>query len=98
MGRRRKRLSFDTVGEDVAVGAFEQAAERNTELEHQRRRFLVQPLLIKHRGEQADRRDDVGLILRRPDRHRATVDMRAPGAASHDIAVFAQMTAIVLDP
>ena len=89
MGWHRKRLSFDTVGEDVAFGAFEQAAERSTELEHLRRRFLVQPLLIEHRREQAYRRDDVGLILRRPDRHRATVDMRAPGATAHDIAVFA---------
>src|SRR3954463_2308638 len=52
MGRHRKRLSFDTAGEDVALGAFEQAAKRNTELKHQRRRFLVQPLLVKHRGEQ----------------------------------------------
>ena len=66
MGWHRKRLSFDTVGEDVAFGAFEQAAERSTELEHLRRRFLVQPLLIEHRREQADGRDDEGLILRRP--------------------------------
>src|SRR5215216_1180430 len=94
----RKRLSFDTVGEDVALGAFEQAAERNTELEHQRRYFRVQPLLIEHRREQPDRRNDEGLILRRPDRHRATVDMRAPGATAHDIAVFAQMAAVVFDP
>jgi hypothetical protein len=49
MARYRKRLSFDTVGEDVALGAFEQAAERNTELEHLRRHFPVQPLLIEHR-------------------------------------------------
>src|SRR3954471_12140421 len=62
MGRYRKRLSFDTVGEDVALGAFEQAAERSTKLEHQRRHFLVQPLLIEHGGEQTDRRDDEGLI------------------------------------
>src|SRR5258705_6599441 len=93
MGWYRKRLSFDTVGEDVALGAFEQAAERRTELEHLRRCFLVQPLLIEHRREQTDGRDDEGLILRRPHRHRATVDMRAPGAAAHDIAVLAQMAA-----
>src|SRR5437899_4844393 len=47
MGRHRKRLSFDAVGEDVALGAFEQAAERNTELEHLRRHFPVQQLLIE---------------------------------------------------
>ena len=97
MGRYRKRLSFDTVGEDIALGAFEQAAERNTELEHLRRHFPMQPLLIEHRGEQADRRDNEGLILRRPHRHRAPVDMRAPGATAHDIAVFAQMAAVVFD-
>src|SRR5438874_3903121 len=97
MGRYRKRLSFDAVGEDVALGAFQQAAERNAELEHQRRHFPVQPLLIEHRGEQADRRNNEGLILRRPHRHRATVDMRAPGAAAHDIAMFAQMAAVVFD-
>ena len=98
MGPRRKRLSFDTAGEDVALGAFEQAAERNAELEHLRRHFPVQPLLIKHRGEKADRRDDEGLILRRPYWHRATVDVRAPGAAADHITMFAQVTAIVFDP
>ena len=64
MRPRRKRLSFDTVGEDVALGAFEQAADRNAEFEHLRRHFPVQPFLVKHRGEKADRHDDEGLILR----------------------------------
>src|SRR5207248_6917254 len=73
MDRYRKRLSLDAVGEDIALGAFEQAAERNTELEHLRRHFPMQSLLIEHRGEQADRRDNEGLILRRPHRHRAPV-------------------------
>src|SRR5436305_1888696 len=43
MDRYRKRLSLDAVGEDIALGAFEQAAERNTELEHLRRHFPLQP-------------------------------------------------------
>src|SRR3954464_2009319 len=49
MDRYRKRLSLDAVGEDIALGAFEQAAERNTELKHLRRHLLVQPLLVEHR-------------------------------------------------
>ena len=97
MGWHRKRLSFQTAREDVALGAFEQAADRSSELEHLRRHVLVQPLFIEHRREQTDRHDDEGLVLRRPHRHRETVDMRAPGAAGDHIAVLLQMAAIVLD-
>src|SRR2546423_2600620 len=97
MGRYRKRLSFDAVGEDIALSAFQQAAERNAELEHQRRHFPLQPRPIEQRGEQAGRRNNEGLILRRPHRHRAPVDMRAPGATAHDVAVFAQMAAAAFD-
>ena len=64
MRRHWKRFSFQPVGEDVAIGALEQAADRGAQFEHHRRHFAVQPLLIEHRGEQADRRDDEGLVLR----------------------------------
>src|SRR5436309_4897404 len=97
VARHRKRLSFDTIGEDVALGAFEQTADCNAELEHLRRHLPVQRLLGKQRGEKAARHDDEGLILRRPHRHRAAIDMRAPGTAADDVAVFAQMVAVVLD-
>ncbi len=97
MCRHRKRLSFQTACEDVALAAFEQAAERGTQLEHVRRHFPVQPLLVEHRGKKSNRRDDVSLILRRPHRHREAVDMRTPGSAGHDIAVFTQMAAVSLD-
>src|SRR6476620_1058623 len=93
----RKRFSFQPVGKDVAVGALEQAADRGAQFEHHRRYFAVQPFLIEHGGEKSDRRDDEGLVLRRPQRHRAAVDVRAPGAAGNDIAVLAQMAAVGFD-
>src|SRR5438132_699384 len=96
-GGFRKRLSRKPVGEDVAVGAPKQAADRHAQFEHQRRDLLVQPLLIIHRGKQSDRDHDEGLVLRRPERHRKTVDMRAPQAAGNDIAALAQGLAIALD-
>src|SRR4030081_260878 len=58
----RKRFSFQPVGEDVAVSALKQAADRGAQFEHDRRHFAVQPLLIEHRGEKSDRRDDEGLV------------------------------------
>jgi hypothetical protein len=32
MGRHRKRFSFQPAGEDIAIGAFEQAADRSAQL------------------------------------------------------------------
>ena len=62
----RKRLSFEPVGEDIAVGAFEQAADRGAQFEHPRRHFPVQPFFVEHRRQKPDRRHDEGLVLRRP--------------------------------
>ena len=98
MGRHRECLSFQTVREDIALGALEQAADRGSEIEHRRRHLPVQPFLVEHRRQQPDRGDDEGLILRRPDRHRDAVDVRAPGTAGNDIAMFAQMAAIAFEP
>src|SRR6187402_1124317 len=67
LGRYRKRFSVQPIAEDIAVGASEQAADRKAQIEHARRDFLVQPLFVIHRGQQADRHHDEGLILRRPD-------------------------------
>ena len=64
MGGHRKRLALDPIAEDVAVGAFEQAAERSGEFDHLRCDLAMQPRLVIHRREQADRGDDIGLILR----------------------------------
>ena len=60
------RFTRDTVVEDIAFSAFHQAAERTAEREHQRRDFGMQPLLVIHRGQKADRDHDECLILRRP--------------------------------
>src|SRR4029079_8862330 len=97
VGRYWKRLSFHAAGKDVAFGAFEQATDRAAECEHLRRHFPVQPLLVEHRREQPDRHDAEGLIWRRPHRHRAAVDVRAPGAAANDITGFPQVPAIGFD-
>ena len=78
VSRHRQRFSFQPVGEDVAISALEQTTDRSTEFEHHRRHFPVYPFLIEHRREQSDRRDDEGLVLRRPQRHRATIDVRRP--------------------
>src|SRR4029077_2719289 len=97
MGRHRERISRQPRAEDIAVGAFEQVADRSTQFDHQWRDLLVQPFLIIHRREKTNRRHHVGLILRRPYRHREAVDMRAPQAAGDDIAVFAQVPAVGFD-
>ena len=67
------------------------------EREHQRRDFGMQPLLVIHRRQQPDRDDDEGLVLRRPDRHREAVDVRAPQAAGRDIAALTQRLPVRLD-
>ena len=92
MVRHRKRFSVQPIAEDIAVGALEHAADRKTQIDHSRRNFLVQPLLVIHRRQQADRHHDEGMILRRPDRHRETIDMRAPQAARDHITVFCEET------
>src|SRR6516225_4607177 len=93
----RKRLALQAAVEQLAFGAFEQAADRNPQLDHPRRHLLVQPLFVIHRREQPDRDHDIGLVLRRPERHRAAVDMRRPQAAGDDIAVRAQELAIAFE-
>src|SRR5882762_6555621 len=93
----RKRLALHAIAEDISVGALKHAADRGAQFQKSRRDLLVQPLLIIHRGQQTDRDDNVGLILRRPHRHREAVDMRAPKATGNDVAVFAQKAAVGLD-
>src|SRR5258708_7296291 len=89
MGRYRKRFSLQPIAEQFSVGAFEEAADRAAQFQKLWRDLPVQPLLIIHCREQSDRDPDEGLILRRPQRHRETVDVRAPQTAGDDIAMFA---------
>src|SRR5690242_478310 len=98
VGPDRDRLPLEPVVEEIALSAFEQAADRITELDHRRRDIAVQPLLVVHRREEPDRHHDERLILWRPNRHRETVDVRAPQAAGDDITLLAQQASIVLDP
>src|SRR5258707_2011997 len=74
----RKRLPFQPITEEFPVGALKQAADRGTQFQKPRGDLLVQPLLIIHRGQKTDRDHNECLILRRPQRHREAVDMRAP--------------------
>src|SRR5246500_4584123 len=97
VGPDRNRLPLEPVVEEIALSAVKQRADRGTELEHLRRNIPVQALLVVHRRQQPDRQHDEGLILRRPQRHREPVDVRAPQAAGHDIALLAQEAAVVLD-
>src|SRR5690242_1412460 len=98
VGPHRKRLAVQPVLEKIAFGAFKQPADGNAQLDHQRRHLLVQSLLVEHRRQQPDRHDDEGLVLRRPQRHREAINMRAPQAAVDDIAVLLQEAAVVLEP
>ena len=66
MGRYRKRLVLGAIAEQFAVGALQHAADRDAQFQKPRGDFLVQPLLVIHRGEKADRDHDEGLVLRRP--------------------------------
>ena len=72
------RLVLQPIVKDFAVGMVEHARYGGAQFEHQRRDFLVQSRLVIHRRQQSDRDHDKGLILRRPQRHREAVDMRAP--------------------
>src|SRR5690242_17578982 len=98
VGPHRKRLAIQPVLEDIAVGAFKQRTHGDAQLDHQRRHLPVQSLLIEHRRQQPDRHHDEGLVLRRPQGHRQAVDMRAPEAAGHDVAVLLQEAAVVFEP
>src|SRR5450756_1983597 len=75
MGRDRQRFSLQPVVEEFAVGALQQAADRGAEFPHRRRHLPVQALLVIHRRQKPDRDHHEGLILRRPQGHRETVDM-----------------------
>src|ERR1700749_1240452 len=66
IGPDRNCLPLQPVVEEIAFSAFEQLADRRSQLNHQRRNFAVQPLLVVHRRQQANRHHDDGLILRRP--------------------------------
>src|SRR5215813_2262194 len=57
--RHGDRFSLQPVGKDIAV-AFEQRADGGSEVQHPRRHFLVHPLLVVHRRQQADRHHDIG--------------------------------------
>ncbi len=57
----------------------------------------MQPLLVIHRGENADGDDEIGPVLLRPDRQRDAVDMFVPQAAAHHVAALLQREAIRLD-
>src|ERR1700733_6709170 len=92
--RYRQRFPVHSAAEDIAVGAFQQTADRGAQFQKFRRDFGVQPLLVIHHGQQADRGHHEGLVLRRPERHRQTVDVRAPQATGDDITVLAQKLAI----
>src|SRR5262249_37396973 len=96
VGPDRNRLPLEPVVEEIAFSAFEQLADRGTELDHQRRNILVEPLFVVHRRQEPDRHHEEGLISRRPHRHRETIDVRAPQAAGDDIALLAQQVAIIL--
>src|ERR1700721_3734825 len=93
----RQRFSFHPTVEDISVGALEQAADRDAQLQKLWRDIPMQPLLIIHRREQTDRDDDKGLVLRRPHRHSEAIDVRAPQAAGDDVTMLAQKAADALD-
>src|ERR1700753_3318020 len=65
VGPNRNRLPLEPVVEEIALSAFEQRADRGSELKHLRSDVPVQPLLVVHRRQQPDRHHDEGLILRR---------------------------------
>src|ERR1700692_235408 len=94
--RYRKRLVLHAIAEQSGLAALEHDSDRRTQLQKPRGDLLVQPLLIIHCGQKTDRDDDIGLVLRRPQRHRETIDMRAPQPAGHDIASFAHKSTVGL--
>src|ERR1700687_2432436 len=97
MGWYRKRLALRAIVEEFSVGALKHCADRGAQFQKLWCDLLVQPLLVVHRRQKTDRDHNECLVLRRPQRHREAVDMRAPQSAGHDIAVFAQKAAVVLD-
>jgi hypothetical protein len=63
---------------DITSGALKQMADSSAQLDKPWRDFLVQSRFVIHRRQQPDRHHHIGLVLRRPQRDRETVDMRAP--------------------
>src|SRR5580698_4498394 len=51
------------IAEDIAVGAFQEVADRDAQFQQPWRDFLVQALLVKHRRQQTDRDHHKSLIL-----------------------------------
>src|SRR5580698_11293176 len=62
----RQRVSLQAIVEDISVGALQHAANSDAQFQEPRRDFLVQALLVIHRGQKTDRDHDEGLVLRRP--------------------------------
>src|SRR5580692_257888 len=73
----RKRLALDPIAEEI-VGALQHAADHGAQFQQRRSDLLVQPPLVIHRGQKTDRDHHECLILRRPQRHGESIDMRTP--------------------
>src|SRR6195952_3079985 len=74
----RQRFFVHAAAEEIAFRILDQRTDRNTQLTHLRRDLAVQPRLVEHRRQQSDRDHHKRLVLRRPQRHRATIDVRRP--------------------
>src|SRR6185312_16970754 len=98
VGLHGKRLSVDATRQQIPLGGLEEIADGGSQRNHVRRDFLMQARLVIHRRKQPDRHHDEGLILRRPQRHRDTVDVRRPQAASHHITALLEEAPVVFDP
>src|SRR3954452_14930281 len=73
LGRDRVRLLLQPVAEDVALRTLQQAADRLAQCKHRSGHLLMQPRFVVHRRQQPDRDHHIGLVLRRPQRHREPV-------------------------
>ena len=90
MVRSRNGLALRVIAEQFSIVPVKQSADRRAQFENPRRNLLVQSFLIVHRRQKPDRDHDESSILRRPQRHREAVDVRAPQPAGDDIALLAQ--------
>src|SRR6267154_161130 len=62
IGSYRKSVPFQTIIEEFSGSAFKEASDRRPQCQKTRRRLLVQPLLVIHRGQKADRDHNEGLV------------------------------------
>ena len=91
VGRSRGRMRKLSASSEHRVRRL---ADRVGQFEHLGRHLAVHAVLVVQCREDADRKDEVRLVVLGPHRHRASADQRIAQADRHDIAVLVKKRAV----